>query len=436
MNKKLVLENVTCENLTYEGYGSFKWNNVLYLIENFLPGEVANIEITKSNKNIVFGKTIDILKTSNKRIEPKNKNLLISGAASLTNMSYSNQIKWKDELLKYFFGRNLPNIAINSIVESPLQWNYRNKIIVFFNYENGFFKIGLYEKNSQKIIEQNSYDLVDKEIEKIILWIQNNIQQFDNECTQNIDNVLLRIGKNNSIQIKFNFKKQVEIDETFFNKLINNFSNIVYLEFEFNKLNKSRNSTMVFYINDLFIMKLAKNDFIVSLESFFQINTKQTENILNYLFLKNEFFVNKKIIDLYCGVGSLGISLSTKSKFLYGIEINKHSIESAIKNTKINNVLNSKFVCKDASKIVKNDLYNFDTIILDPPRAGLNKHTIKLIKESNIERIVYMSCNFHTLIRDLVDLQQNYKIIEIQPFDMFPQTPHIECVALMHRVKS
>lgn len=143
------------------------------------------------------------------------------------------------------------------------------------------------------------------------------------------------------------------------------------------------------------------------------------------------FTLKDNVLDLYCGTGSISLYISSHCNSVLGIEINKDAIEDANINTKINNINNVDFICGDVSKVLK--MGKYDVVIVDPPRSGLDKHTKKVLKEINVKRIVYVSCNPITMVRDIKDMSERYNFENITLVDMFPQTHHVECVSVLHR---
>lgn len=287
-----ILNNIVCDSLSYEGYGYVKKNNHIFLVENFLPGEIANIKIIDKSKNISYCKVVDLIKPSEKRVAPKNKEILDSGAAPLANLSYQDQLEWKNQIVEQFTKWNLPkSTKIFPIIASPLEWNYRNKITVFFGTINSKIKIGILEKKSHSIIEQKTFDLVNKNIEKLLLWIQNNINDYDVENLKSISKLMCRYSEfQNSYQIVFYLKNDVKIDNDFIEKILDNFNNIYSIETIFEKENK----LVKIYENDYFKERLGKYSFYISSDSFFQVNRLQTENLYKYIGRVLE--LNKKIL--------------------------------------------------------------------------------------------------------------------------------------------
>ena len=143
--------------------------------------------------------------------------------------------------------------------------------------------------------------------------------------------------------------------------------------------------------------------------------------------------INDTVLDLYCGTGSIGLFLAHKCKLVIGVEIVKESIDYAMKNMEINNISNAKFYCGDAGSVLSKLDVLPDIVIVDPPRSGLDALAINNVIKLNSKKIIYVSCDPMTLARDLNILKEYYNIKSITPFDMFPQTYHVECVVLLER---
>ena len=184
--------------------------------------------------------------------------------------------------------------------------------------------------------------------------------------------------------------------------------------------------------NKVLIETLNNYKFSILPDSFFQINKKQTINLYNQIVEYANPQKEDKVLDLYCGVGTIGIYLSKYCKEVLGIEINKSSIENANINKKLNNVENISFIEADVSKVLSIK-YKADIIIVDPPRSGLDKNTIETLIKINPKKIVYVSCDPITLSRDINLLKNNYILKDIKLYDMFPETYHVESVCVLER---
>ena len=165
---------------------------------------------------------------------------------------------------------------------------------------------------------------------------------------------------------------------------------------------------------------------MVSDKSFFQVNTANISNLYDEVVRYGSFGKNDRVIDLYCGVGSISLYIAKYVKSVLGIEIVDEAIKDAKINAKNNEIDNAKFLCGDVAKLIDDNI-DGDILIVDPPRAGLDKHTIDVINEKKIKKMIYVSCDPMTLVRD-VKLLNNYHLTNISVVDMFPQTHHVECV--------
>ena len=364
---------VNIEKLDHQGRGIAFLNKPIF-IDNALPDELVDIKIIKETSKYFLGEVIKYIKLSDKRIKPKCKYYGICGGCQLMHMLYDNQLIYKENKVNDIINRYLKkNVKIDKIIPSA-QFNYRNKA-VFKAKDN----IGYYKIRSNDIVDVDKCLLVDHKINAELKKIK--IRKI-----KNIDEIIVRTGINT----------------------INN------------------------YDSDNVIMKLNDYSFNVSNDSFFQVNTKTTiklyDKILEYLDLSKE----DKVLDLYCGVGSIGIYISSYCDRVYGIEINESAILNANKNKLLNKIDNIEFKCLNANNI-KNMHYNANKVIVDPPRNGLDKKTIEYLNDGNFAKIVYVSCNPITLVRDLKELSKIYNIDRITPVDMFPNTYHVECVCVLNR---
>lgn len=380
----------------HKGNGIGRIDNKITFVPKSISGDICDIDINKSYKNYDIGKINKIITQSPDRIKAKCQYYEICGGCNISNLSYSKQLEFKRNKVKNIFNKYL-NIDINpSIIPSKKIYQYRNKIT--FHIEND--KIGL-------------------------------IGEFDNLI--NIDSCLLVAPEINNIlkEIKKQNLSQVNLIT------IKNCDNGIILSIEgFMDVKSLKDKCLSIFINDKCVYQkeegyitINKIKYYVSDKSFFQINTSNIENLYDTILNVAKFDKNDSVLDLYCGVGSISLYISKCVKNVLGIEIIDKAIENANKNAIANNIDNVKFICEDVAKLNLEDI-NSNVLIVDPPRIGLDIHTKKIINKKKFSKIVYVSCDPMTLVRDIKELN-NYTLENIILVDMFPQTHHVECVSLL-----
>lgn len=392
-------------DLSHNAKGIGKLNEKIVFVDKAIPEDVVEINIIKEKKNYIEAKISKIIKKSHLRIESDCPYFDKCGGCDLLSLSYENQLKFKYNKVCNIMSKYLnKNIKINNIVCSNNNFNYRNKVT--FQVKE---KLGFYEKNSYDIVEIDkciiSNDKINKSIKYLKMLDLKDISKI--VCRTNGNDLMIIIETNND---------KLNID------CIKNISSSIYL--------KIKNKYKLIY-GDKYIIENIKNfKFLVSPDSFFQINLDVCEKL--YSKIKEYVGINKNILDLYCGTGSIGIFVSENNNVL-GIEINKSSTLDANENKKINNIHNIRFVCGDSGDKIFDIDFKPDVIIVDPPRAGLDMCALKNIFKLNAKEIIYVSCDPMTLARDLNYLSDKYNIEEITPFDMFPNTYHVECMCYLSK---
>lgn len=395
---------IKIDTLDHYGRGIGKINNKIIFVDNALPGEIIEPIIVKEKKNYVEGYVKNYIKKSEKRIKEKCIYFNSCGGCDLLHLEYKNQLEFKMEKVKNIVSKYLnKNIKINEIIKSDNEFNYRNKITLKVNN-----KIGFFEKRSNNIVEINEC--------KLALPIINNAIKYLKK---------LDLSHINSITLRTNSKDLMIIIEADKDIDINYIKPIAY------SIYIKRNNVYNLVYGEKYLLEYVDNyKFLVSPDSFFQINLNVCAKL--YKKIKDYTRYAHNILDLYCGTGTIGIYAHTNNNLL-GVEVNKYAIKDANKNMKLNNITNAKFICGKSEEIINKIKLSPDVIIVDPPRGGMDKKAIRYILNSNASEVIYVSCDPMTLVRDLKMLSDNYKIIEITPFDMFPNTFHVENVCLMEK---
>ena len=387
------------ENLDHQGRGIAKQNEKVYFIENALPNEEVEVEITKQKKNIIEGKVTKYYKKNEEnRVEPLCPYYGICGGCSI--MHIKNQNKYKLDKLNNIINKYVDkNIEIKE-VESLNKYNYRNKITLQVKDNT----LGLYKKESNDIVEIDNCLLVNEKINQIIKLIKKN------QNLENINQIVIKSMEESMVTFYTNKDININVD------YLKNYVPSIYV-----------NKKLIYGKNKISAI-MDKYKFLVSSESFFQVNTIEATSMYNYI--KSLIEKTNVIFDLYCGTGTIGIFIHDKADKLIGLEINADAIKDANENKKINNIKNIEFFESDASNIIKKTNLKPNIIIVDPPRNGLSDKMIDDINKLEPEKIIYVSCDPMTLARDIKKLNK-YDVINIKGFDMFPNTYHVECVCVL-----
>lgn len=391
------------EKLDNFGRGISHINNKIVFISNALEDEVVDATTTYSNKKFDEAKVNEIIEVSRMRIKPICPYFDICGGCNLLHMNYDDQLKFKYNKVKDIIFKYLKeDIKVNDVIYSN-QFNYRNKAS-FEVKEKLCYKM----RKSTNLVDINYCYLLDNNINDIV-HVLNNLN------LKNINNITIRTGEEDIMVIISGNPTQEIIDA------LKEKARSIYV-----------NDKLVYGRSNI-VSKIGNYEFFVSDKSFFQVNKYNVKNLYDKVLEYAELTGNENILDLYCGTGTIGIYLSKYAKSVIGIEVNEQAIFDANVNKNKNNIENISFICDTTSNInniVNND---FDVIIVDPPRSGLDKNTINFLINSKAKRVVYVSCDIMTLVRDLNILKQDYDIREITPVDMFPNTYHVETVCILER---
>lgn len=386
---------VKIDKLSHDLRGITKIDNKITFIPKTLPEEVVNIRITKQKKKFNDGCLTTIIEESKDRVKYICPYYDICGGCDTGHILYSKSIMYKKDMVVDIFKRYCDmDVDMDIVYDDDNIYNYRNKITLRVN-DGKLALVG------ESLVNIDYCYLVNDNINKVI-GILNGI------CLDGIDEVIIRGTDEIMVIIKGNIDndKLIQI-------LKDNVSSIFI------------NGVKVFG-NDYVMINVGNYRYAVYPDSFFQVNTK----MISRLYDKVLEFAGRgdKLLDLYCGAGTIGIYLANNFNSVRGIEQNESAIKGANLNKGINDIKNISFVCEKASDI--NEIVE-DVVVVDPPRSGLDSTTIKRILDGRIERLIYVSCNPITLARDINILKDKYNLVSMSLFDMFPNTSHAECVCLL-----
>lgn len=425
------------------GEGIAKINGYTIFVMGALKGEKCKIHILKVLKTHAFAKVIQIIEKSSKRVELDCSTFNKCGGCDLRHITYSETLKIKQEKVQNLVNKMLKNkVKVNETVGMENPTFYRNKAIYPVTQDK---KVGIFAKRSHNIIPTNECKIqskISQEISKYILdnWkdsiydeetgkgLLRNIMVREGFKTDEIMLVLVQNGEKNVFETNSKLKIENVIKEFPKIKTI-----VINVNTEKTNVVLSRKNIII-YGDGTITDRLGDYEFKISPNSFYQVNPVQTEKLYNLAIEGAKLKKDDILCDLYCGIGTIGIFASKYVKKVYGVEIVEEAIKDAKQNGEINNVDNIEFIQGDVEVAFNKMLDNGvkpSVVIVDPPRKGLDSKTVQNLCDLKLDRLVYVSCNPATLMRDLQVLEDVYKIDSITPVDNFCYSSHIECVVVL-----
>ena len=433
----------------YEGEGITKINGVTIFVPGTIKGEKVKILIVKVLSSHAFGKVLEILESSESRQEADCTTYKRCGGCNLRHIKYQETLKMKQNAVQSLVNKALKTkVEVKETIGMENPFHYRNKA----QYPIGVNKegepvIGVFAQRTHEVIPMENCLIQNpksEEIAKTILqFIKDNKISVYNEKTGKglFRHIVIKVGvKTNQIMcILVVNGKSIPKEAQLVEELTSKFPQIKSIVKNINMKNTNvilgKENVDIYgtgYIEDI----LGEYTFRISPLSFYQVNPVQAEKLYNLGVKMAQITKQDTVFDLYCGIGTITLFMSKYAKKVYGIEIVEEAIEAAKENAKINNVDNTEFYAGDV-EVVLDDLINnkgisADIVMFDPPRKGLDRNSINNILKIKPKKIVYISCNPATLIRDLTFFEDQYDIKTIVPVDMFPFTSHVECVSVLY----
>lgn len=449
--KKNDRQTVYIEDLTHDGNGVAKIDGYPLFIQGALPGETAEIHVMKTLKNYGFAKVINILEKSPDRVEAPCVYFSQCGGCQLQHLSYEGQLKWKQNMVANVMKRlgkiDAPVLPVKGM-EEP--WHYRNKSqIPFAQNEAGQMVAGFYKTKSHSIVDMERCLIQTGEADVVMADLKRELEilgvrPYDEKSHQGmLRHVVVRKGRATGevmVVLVTKSKKFPQASAAIekIRALIPNVTSIVQ--------NVNGEKTNVIFGNDTFTLwgkdtiedTIGNVRFEISARSFYQVNPVQTEVLYKQALDYAQLTGNERVIDAYCGIGSISLFLAQKAGHVMGVEIVEQAIEDAKRNAALNGFTNTYFEAGPAEEVIPRwykEGKEADVLVVDPPRKGCDEALLNTIIEQKPKRVVYVSCNPATLARDLRILEDGgYKTKEVQPVDMFPHTTHCEAVAWLELI--
>ena len=458
MKKGEILTNLEILDIASNGKAIGKVDGQVVFVSGLVPGDVADVQVTKKRRKYAEARTLELRVKSDIRTEPKCSHFGICGGCKWQHMTYERQLAYKSnhvaENLKKISHVHLPEM--NKIIPSDKQYHYRNKLEYTFSNKRwlteeevatgsefaqrnalGFHIPGLFDK----VVDLNECFLQEKISDDIRSFIRDesekmNIPYFDlREQRGILRNLIVRTTSTGEVMVILAITKRTNETTELLNKIKDKFPEITSLQYV---VNRKKNDTIfdlevTLFSGQEFITEIMHGlDFKIGPKSFYQTNSEQVEKLYSVALEMSDLTGNEVVYDLYTGTGTIANFVASRSKKVIGVEYVPDAVEDAKENSRLNGISNTHFVSGDMKDILGAEFFSKhgapDLIITDPPRAGMHLDVVKCINESGAKKVVYVSCNSASQARDLEILDEKYKVVEIQPVDMFPQTAHVENV--------
>lgn len=434
-------------DLSYDAMGvAHTEDGITVFVNNALPGEIVEAQILKIRKNLAFARVQNILVNSPDRIEVTKNQWVQTGLASLAHLSYDAQLAFKQKQVQNLLQKaHMDDVTVKETLPSPQITGYRNKAEVPVRQINGKLEIGFFRKHSHDVVPMEDFFTTDPKIDKILVATrdilrENHVTAYNEKTHQGaIKYLMVRVGHYTGdimvvlVSTVKNFPQLPKVISEI--QQLENVKSVV-LNYNPQKTNVILGRKDILlggnpYITD----QIGDQKFMISPQSFFQINSEQTTRLYDLAVKQADLQEDDVVVDAYSGIGTIGLSVAKHVKKVIGVEVVKSAVEDAENNAALNRIENADFALGKAEEMMpkwEEQGLSTDVVFVDPPRKGLTPEFIEATVKTEPKKVVYISCNPATLVRDLQQFKDlGYKFDTIAPVDMFPMTPHIESVTVL-----
>ncbi len=462
IKKNIFVENAPIVDISSEGKSVAKVDGMVIFVDGGVPGDVADVLITRKKNNYAEGHIVTIHKPSENRIEPKCEHFGHCGGCKWQHMDYETQLVFKQKTVADALTRigHLDISTLKPIFANKENYFYRNKLE--FSFSDKKWLTNEEVKSGVEIDNRNALGFhIPKMFDKILdiqncylqaepsNSIRNHIRDFANKHGLTFFNVRNKTGLLRTLMIRSSSNGELMVLIQFFdnepgnitlllNHLKTTFPQITSLQYV---VNQKGNDTLqdldivTFHGRDHIFEEMEGLKFKISAKSFYQTNSPQAYELYKITRDLCGLTGNEVVYDLYTGTGTIANFVAKQAKKVVGIEYVPDATIDAKANSELNGITNTTFFAGDMKDVLNNDFITLhgkpDVIITDPPRAGMHVDVVAVILKAAPQKIVYVSCNSATQARDLEMMMGQYEIQNIQPVDMFPQTAHVENVVLL-----
>ncbi len=437
------------EKIVYGGEGLARpEDGPVVFMENVLPGESVKARIIERKDSMARAELIEVVTEADCRIIPDCPVFFECGGCQLQHASYQAQLEFKKAIIEESLERigKLEQWPDFEVAGMDFPWYYRNKGQFPVGERDGELITGFYKAGSHDIIEfpecKIQHQPVNRLLDKVLdFFKEHNIKAYDERTDQGtLRHFLIRSGYCTG-QLQLTVVVRDSLSADVLNELKGFIDKEQALVSIYQNINPEKTNRILGAESELIagqeyiVDYIGRNKYSIYPESFFQVNTVQTEKLYEIIVDYLEKLNPGKIYDAFCGSGAIAIYLADKFENITGIDISLESIQAARVNARLNGIDGSTvdFQLGSVEDLLPEMLAADDLVIFDPPRKGLPAETVELIKDNGVEYLLYVSCNPTTLARDLKKLSDSYRIKKMTAVDMFPQTYHVETVCLLER---
>ena len=442
---------VSITDLGIHGEGIGKVNGFTVFVPGALPGERAEVRIIRVKKSYATGKLVTLKEQTPHRVKPECPVYDQCGGCQISHISYEEQLAIKHHSVVSVIERiaGEDGSLVEPVIPAAHPFGYRNKMAIPAGFVKGVPSLGYYRQGTHDIVPTAFCNIQKEENNELLRFAAEFIRKHSISCYNektgkgSLRHVMGRVGDDGKLMVVLiTATRDLPCEEAWVKEMTETLPFVVsiYHNVQDRKGNVILGKTIrKLYGSDTLKASIGALQFEVSPYSFFQVHKEQAEVLYSKALEFAQLTGEETVIDAYCGTGTISLYLAQKAKHVLGIEIVPAAIEDAKKNALRNHVNNADFVAADAGVIMPK-LYKQgtrpDVIVMDPIRAGCSEDVLKAAAGMEPKRIVYVSCGPSTFARDAKILaQMGYQLKKVQPVDMFPQTMHVETVALMSRVK-
>lgn len=439
--------DVTITDLTYQGLGVAKVEDFPLFIENTLPGEEVTIQVTKVQSHYGFARAVAWTQESPDRVKDVDKTYRQTGIAPLQHLAYPAQLKFKQHQIAELFSKSHQDVEVAPTMGMDNPTQYRNKAQVPVRMIKGQLETGFYRQHSHELIPLTDFYIQDPAIDAATIKVRDLLRQFEipayNEVSDKgvIRNIMVRRGyySHEMMIVLISRTQKIPSQAQLVDQIHQALPEVTSIVLNVNAKKTNvimGNVTRVLYGKPTIEDTLMGLTFAISARSFYQVNPQQTEKLYQMAIDKAGLTGAETVIDAYCGIGTISLALAKHAKQVYGVEIVPEAIEDAKVNAQKNHLSNVTFaVNKAEDQMAEWQAAGIkpDVIVVDPPRKGLAESLIDSAAKMAPKKVVYVSCNPATLVRDVARFTELGYHVDgpVQPVDQFPQTPHVESVTVL-----